>query len=487
MTKIILADDSVTIQKVVELTFADQESQVTAVSDGAAALEKANADRPDIIISDVIMPGMDGYELCQKVKSDPALKAIPFLFLKGTFESFDEDRAKECGADGFIVKPFESQELIGKVNELIAAASSAPAPAVPPAAEAPAPPSAPAEVPAAAPAAPAPVASPPPAAAAPPPVEAAAPPPPADIIPSAPPKADELTFDLGPDMAADEMAPAAESADVSSIEDDLFGMEETSPGDAPEQEEDLWSEVSLKDNAAPLIEDNVLEDESFWGTGAEDDGVAAPQESQATSSEALLEDMEEPEILDLTDEADAPDDMATEMDIFGEEPEAAPPAVEESTILEPAPEAPVVAPPEPEVMEAAAAPAEPEIIEEFVAPPEPEVMEEFVAPAEPEIIEEFVAPPEPEVMEAVTTPRSPEIVAEPAAPEASSVAAATAVSKDELEKVLNTKLEEAVRGILGPVINEAARKIVEEVAWEVIPDLAEAMIRSEIERIRKTG
>jgi hypothetical protein len=121
------------------------------------------------------------------------------------------------------------------------------------------------------------------------------------------------------------------------------------------------------------------------------------------------------------------------------------------------------------------------MMEEAVAPPEPEMMGETVS-LEPEMMEEAVSPIETETIE------EPAVVAE------SGTAAAAAgsptgapVSKDELEKVLGARLEEAVRGILGPVINEAVSKIVEEVAWDVIPDLAEAMIRSEIERIRKTG
>jgi CheY-like chemotaxis protein len=122
---ILLADDSVTIRKVVELTFSDEDFTIIAVGDGAKALERARAERPDIVISDVIMPGLNGYELCQRLKGDPALRGIPFLFLKGTFEGFDEERARACGADGFIVKPFEAQELVGKVKELIAASSAA--------------------------------------------------------------------------------------------------------------------------------------------------------------------------------------------------------------------------------------------------------------------------------------------------------------------------------------------------------------------------
>ncbi len=117
--RILLADDSATIRKVVELTFSDEDFAIDSVGDGSQAFEHARAQRPDIIISDVAMPGLNGYELCKRVKSDPDLQSVPFLFLKGTFESFDEDQARSCGSDGFIVKPFESQEMIAKVKDLI--------------------------------------------------------------------------------------------------------------------------------------------------------------------------------------------------------------------------------------------------------------------------------------------------------------------------------------------------------------------------------
>ena len=129
--RILLADDSVTIRKVVELTFSDEDFTIDSVGDGAQAFEHARAQRPDIIISDVVMPGLNGYELCQQVKTDPSLQSVPFLFLKGTFESFDEEKARSCGADGFIVKPFESQEMIAKVRDLIGSGPLAPAPAAP--------------------------------------------------------------------------------------------------------------------------------------------------------------------------------------------------------------------------------------------------------------------------------------------------------------------------------------------------------------------
>jgi CheY-like chemotaxis protein len=120
--KILLADDSITIQKVIGLTFANEDVQLTVVDNGDEAVMKAKELTPDLIIADVVMPGKDGYEVAYTVKHDPALQHIPVLLLTGTFETFDEAMATKVGADGFITKPFESQALIDKVNELIGAA-----------------------------------------------------------------------------------------------------------------------------------------------------------------------------------------------------------------------------------------------------------------------------------------------------------------------------------------------------------------------------
>jgi CheY-like chemotaxis protein len=137
--KILLADDSITIQKVVELTFSDGDYEVTAVNNGAKAVQKLSEMRPDIILSDIIMPEKNGYEVCEFVKSHPEYRNIPVVLLTGTFEPFDPDRAEKAGCDAVVTKPFESQSLIHKVEELIAAArsASASAPAAAPA-EAPA-------------------------------------------------------------------------------------------------------------------------------------------------------------------------------------------------------------------------------------------------------------------------------------------------------------------------------------------------------------
>jgi CheY-like chemotaxis protein len=127
--KILLADDSITIQKVVELTFSDGDYEVTAVNNGAKAVQKLSEMRPDIILSDIIMPEKNGYEVCEYVKSHPDFRNIPVVLLTGTFEPFDPDRAEKAGCDAVVTKPFESQSLIHKVEELIAQSASA-APAV---------------------------------------------------------------------------------------------------------------------------------------------------------------------------------------------------------------------------------------------------------------------------------------------------------------------------------------------------------------------
>ena len=120
--KLLLADDSVTIQRVIELTFADEDVKVTAVGDGRQAIDRIVSDRPDIVLADVGMPGQDGYEVAAFIKDDPTLAHIPVLLLTGAFEPVDEERARQVRCDGVLAKPFEPQLLIGRVKELLSAA-----------------------------------------------------------------------------------------------------------------------------------------------------------------------------------------------------------------------------------------------------------------------------------------------------------------------------------------------------------------------------
>ena len=129
--KLLLADDSVTIQRVIELTFADEDVQVVAVGDGRQAIERIRTERPDIVLADVGMPERDGYEVSAFVKGDPELAKIPVLLLTGAFEPVDEARARAVGCDGVLVKPFEPQMVISRVRDLLTGRKSTPAPSEP--------------------------------------------------------------------------------------------------------------------------------------------------------------------------------------------------------------------------------------------------------------------------------------------------------------------------------------------------------------------
>lgn len=113
---ILLADDSVTIQKVVELTFLEEDLEVVAVGSGDEALARLDDLTPALVIADVHMPGADGFEVCRRVKKKDS--SIPVLLLVGTFEAFDADGVAACGAQGYLKKPFDSQELLRMALEL---------------------------------------------------------------------------------------------------------------------------------------------------------------------------------------------------------------------------------------------------------------------------------------------------------------------------------------------------------------------------------
>jgi CheY-like chemotaxis protein len=133
---LLLADDSVTIQRVIELTFADEDIHVVAVSDGDEAIAVLDKTPPDIVLADVGMPGRNGYEVARHIKETPRLAHIPVVLLTGAFEPVDQAKAAAAGCDGVLAKPFEPQLVIGRVKELLArprhVARSLDAPLAPP-------------------------------------------------------------------------------------------------------------------------------------------------------------------------------------------------------------------------------------------------------------------------------------------------------------------------------------------------------------------
>ncbi len=117
--KLLLADDSLTIQKVVELVLADEHFEIKTCNDGEQALSEIELFGPEIVLADIEMPKLNGYQLCEKIKKNAATVHLPVILLAGAFEPFDENYAKSVGADDYIIKPFESQELISKVKSLL--------------------------------------------------------------------------------------------------------------------------------------------------------------------------------------------------------------------------------------------------------------------------------------------------------------------------------------------------------------------------------
>jgi CheY-like chemotaxis protein len=118
--KLLLADDSATIQKVIDLTFADEGVQVVSVSNGQEAIDRLLEIRPDVVLADAFMPSRTGYEVCEYVKTNEQLKHIPVMLLVGSFEPFDEAEARRVGADDILTKPFQSiRRLIDRVGALV--------------------------------------------------------------------------------------------------------------------------------------------------------------------------------------------------------------------------------------------------------------------------------------------------------------------------------------------------------------------------------
>ncbi|HEY5514483.1 MAG TPA: response regulator [Geomonas sp.] len=431
--RLLLADDSITIQKVVAIIFANEEFELTVVDNGTAALQKAREVRPDVLLVDALMPGKTGYEVCEEIRRDPELSSTPILLLIGAFEPFDEEKARDCGADATISKPFESQQLIDRVKELLElgrtrAAAPAPAPAarqlpIETAAEElwgdlssfdTMPLTLPPVAPVAAPATPAPAATPQPKPPAAPVFTAPAAPAPAasQPAPAAPPYSAPRE-----QVAAIKPAPIAEEIVEASFEDDLWGAFELE--EAPQA-------------AAPVAGFGALEAGSEFEA---EEFFSFEDESEAIeeTGPALFEDaVEEPPL----------QPSAEEMFSFADEPMLA------------------VAP--------AAAPAsEPEpfnfpVYEPFSFEPEAEA----AAPAaqfapEPAASVPFTAPP--------AAPSAP--VFQPQAPEAAQSAAQPA----------SFALSEAD---LVAALSKISREVIERIVWEVVPDLAELLIKEEIRKLR---
>jgi CheY-like chemotaxis protein len=513
---LLLADDSVTIQKVVNISFASEDVTLVTVDNGDDALERAKETRPDLILADVVMPGKNGYEVCEAIKADPDLAHIPVLLLTGTFEAFDEERAARAGAAGHVAKPFEAQTLVSQVNRLLAEA-------------------------------------PPPAAA-----RASAPvtPPEAITNPATGDAEKGDSFDFFDDDLADLAAPDAEAAESDSVsfEDSdsafAFGDEDLAP-EAPEpvREEIAAPRAPERDFAAAFEEPAVAErtvailpDDAGRAEAAPAKAVPpAPAEVPPT---ALSDDVEDAGFGDAGDEMFAvperePDDPFALVDpsatseeafdfAFESEPPAAEPAAAKPVAVEPPPSDGLMSVEAEDLARATVLDpsgaagydvSSSDLGDPFAGGPfgeaaEPmdfaHAMDEPVAAAEVtgvgdfgEELEAAVFEPEERLAEparrfeppAAAKPESrPPAAARPAekvrpSPDEPALRADAVLSK--IAPTLRAEIHDTLEKVAWESFGDVTEKIVadavdrvEKIAWEVIPQLAEALIKEEIRRIK---
>jgi CheY-like chemotaxis protein len=416
--KLLLADDSITIRKVVGIIFANEDYSLSVVDNGTAALEKAREIMPDIILADVVMPGKTGYEVCEEVRRDPDLNHLPLLLLTGAFEPFDEDKARLSGADDFISKPFESQQLLEKVKSLIElgrerkAAKSVPEPEV-----------------------------------------AAAEPAPAPVSLAA--VEEETEFALPPtEEVRGETAFLLE--DISSAEETVDAL----------PEDDLWGAFELEELAEeePLQFESVLEKEivdPFAELEALDEFTLGEERKPVPpviSQEAAVEPPEEEAAAPWQPAADEPFTLGEEEVTvgFGMEEEDEP----FSLSVEEEPEAADTVSGDVFVLGEEA--GEQSFSTAFAEPPVE------AAPAAQEIElqfapEEEYVPVIPQAAPAAPSLSAPTMMAQPA------VCGEVALSDEQL----------------AAIVSKISRDIIEKIAWEVVPDLAEMLIREEIRKLKK--
>ncbi|MCI5061189.1 MAG: PleD family two-component system response regulator [Alphaproteobacteria bacterium] len=117
--RVLVVDDILPNVKLLEAKLASEYYDVLTATSGAEALEKVAADSPDIILLDVMMPGMDGFEVCQKIKQDPEHAHIPVVMVTALTDSTDRVRGLEAGADDFLSKPLNDTALMARVRSLV--------------------------------------------------------------------------------------------------------------------------------------------------------------------------------------------------------------------------------------------------------------------------------------------------------------------------------------------------------------------------------
>jgi two-component system alkaline phosphatase synthesis response regulator PhoP len=117
--KILVVDDEIYIVHILDFSLGMEGYDVVTALDGEQALERIRSEKPDLIVLDIMMPKLDGYEVCKTIKSDPATKQIPVILLSAKGRNVDQKMGFDVGADDYITKPFSPRKLVERINQLL--------------------------------------------------------------------------------------------------------------------------------------------------------------------------------------------------------------------------------------------------------------------------------------------------------------------------------------------------------------------------------
>jgi two-component system, OmpR family, alkaline phosphatase synthesis response regulator PhoP len=121
--KILVVDDEIYIVHILDFSLGMEGYEVITALDGEQALEKARAERPDLIVLDIMMPKLDGYETCKLLKGEDTTRDIPVILLSAKGRNVDQKIGFEVGADDYITKPFSPRKLVERINAILGQSS----------------------------------------------------------------------------------------------------------------------------------------------------------------------------------------------------------------------------------------------------------------------------------------------------------------------------------------------------------------------------
>ena len=122
--KILVVDDEIYIVHILDFSLGMEGYEVITALDGEQAIEKAHAEKPDLIVLDIMMPKLDGYETCKALKGDATTRDIPVILLSAKGRNVDQKIGFEVGADDYITKPFSPRKLVERINSILGHTSS---------------------------------------------------------------------------------------------------------------------------------------------------------------------------------------------------------------------------------------------------------------------------------------------------------------------------------------------------------------------------